>query len=283
MPIETLLSRQNSDGGWPYLRGGSWTEPTAYAILALLSAGEQDAAARGMGWIRSVARPDGGTAPRREVEESTWVTSLVALLPPDRLGQAYYQRSVEWLLRTAGQETSLATRLREYLRGYTRAPEQKFAGWPWMPGAAAWVGPTSLAILALRNASRQRHWPHLADRVEDGRQFLLVRMCQEGGWNHGSVHPLGYEAHPYPETTGMALAALAGVQSPKVEQGIAVARRFLEGCRSADAWNWLRLGLAAHGRWPADDSPAGIEYRTTPEIALSLLAGGGTANPLRES
>ena len=36
MSIEILLKKQNRDGGWPYVRGGSWTEPTVYAVLALL-------------------------------------------------------------------------------------------------------------------------------------------------------------------------------------------------------------------------------------------------------
>ena len=45
MSIELLVSKQNRDGGWPYVRGTSWTEPTVYAILALLAAGETEAGA----------------------------------------------------------------------------------------------------------------------------------------------------------------------------------------------------------------------------------------------
>ena len=47
MSIELVVSKQNRDGGWPYVRGTSWTEPTVYAILALLAAGESEAGAAG--------------------------------------------------------------------------------------------------------------------------------------------------------------------------------------------------------------------------------------------
>ncbi len=279
MPIETLISRQNPDGGWPYTRGGSWTEPTVYAVLALLAAGERARADRGMRWIVSAARPDGGWAPCGGVDESTWVTGLVALLPPELVGKPRYQGAIQWLIRTTGHESEFSYRLREFLRGDAMSPEQKFQGWPWVPGAAAWVGPTSIAILALRQAARYGVSEARGERLDSGRRFLLSRMCQEGGWNHGAALALGYAAHPYPETTGMALAALGGVQSPKVDRALAVARQFLADCRSADALNWLRLGLMAHGQLPPGYRPAALAYRTTPETSLGLLVAGGKDNP----
>jgi hypothetical protein len=271
MPIETLLETQNPDGGWPYTRGSSWTEPTVYAILALLAAGESAMAGRGIDWITSLRRSDGGWAPRTGVDESTWVTGLVALLPPERLGRAGYDGAIRWLLRTTGEESAFIYRLREFLLGNSQPPEQKFPGWPWVPGAAAWVGPTSVAILALRQAARRGASPGMEKRLEEGRGFLLAHMCKEGGWNHGSVRPLGYESNPYPETTGMALAALAGAPSPEVDRALGVARQFLAECRSADALNWLRLGLMAHGQLPAGYCAPAVPCRTIPETALDLL------------
>jgi hypothetical protein len=256
------------------MRGGSWTEPTVYATLAALAAGEQDAADRGLKWIVSRVRPDGGWAPCGGVDESTWVTSLVALLPPERLGAERYEAAIQWLVHTTGHETELSYRLREFLLGSSPPPEQKFAGWPWVPGSAAWVGPTSIAILALQQAAHRRPATALADRVESGQKFLLARMCKEGGWNHGSVRALGYESRPYPETTGMALAALAGVKSAEVDRALGVARQFLAECRSADALNWLTLGLIAHGQRGPGNPPPAVTYRTTPETALGLLLAG---------
>jgi hypothetical protein len=274
MTIETLAGKQNPDGGWPYFRGASWTEPTVYSVLAMLAAGENERAGRGLRWFRRVARPDGGYAPQAGVEESSWVTALVALLPPEQVGVAAHGRAIQWLLRTTGSESTAVYRLREWLLGAPRPPEQAFAGWPWTPGATGWVGPTSLSILALEKEARRHPSAEIAGRIADGRQFLLTRTCHEGGWNHGAPRALGYESGPYPETTGMALAALRGVDTPEVRRAIDMAHRFLADSRSADAINWLGLGLMAHGGMPAGYCrPAGVECRTLPETSLAMLIG----------
>jgi hypothetical protein len=271
MSIETLLGRQNRDGGWPYVRGGSWTEPTVYAVLALTAAGESEAAGRGVRWIVSTARRDGGWAPRADVDQSTWVTALVALLPAGLLGEAPHARGIEWLLETTGKESTGLYRLREWMLGNARPPELEFPGWPWFPGTAAWVGPTSLAILALEKENRRNPSERIVRRIEEGRSFLLRRACREGGWNHGSVQDLAYDSRPYPETTGMALAALRGVRSPVVDRALKLAGGFLGECHSADALNWLRLGLMAHGNLDAGYCPPEVLCRTLSESSLDLL------------
>lgn len=272
MNVDTLAGKQNPDGGWPYVRGASWTEPTVYAILAMLAAGEKDRAVRGIRWLTRVARSDGGFAPQAAVAESTWVTALVAWLPPEELGARRHEGAVRWLLETSGRESTKVYRLRQWMLGAPQPADQKFAGWPWTLGAAAWVGPTSLAILALEKEWRRKPSADISHRLSEGRHFLLARSCQEGGWNHGATQALGYAAGPYPETTGMALAALRGVDAPEVRRGVDVARRFLAGSHSADAINWLALGLLAHGEMPADYCrPAGVEYRTLPETSLAML------------
>ena len=276
MSVSTLLDKQNPDGGWPYTKGRSWTEPTAYAVLALLSARLKDAASRGVAWILSNRRPDGGWAPEPAVDESTWVTSLVALLPPDSLGPEAHLGAINWLLTVTGEESGSTYRLRQWLLGNSRPADQRNPGWPWVPGAAAWVGPTALAILALEQESRRNPSAVIQRRLADGRAFLLARMCQEGGWNHGSSRAAGYESRPYPETTGMALAALRGVVSPKIDRALDTASRFLAECRSADAQNWLTLGLAAHGRLSQDFRPSpDVRCRTLPDTSLALLVNAG--------
>jgi hypothetical protein len=205
------------------------------------------------------------------VDQSTWVTALVGLLPAELLGAAVYERTIGWLVSISGEESSRVHRLRSWLLG-NRLQKRESEAWPWMPGTAAWVGPTCVSILALEKARRRIASPEIPRRVQEGREFLLSRMCREGGWNHGSSYVLGVDASPYPETTGIALAAMRGVQSEKVEQSIRTAGAFLKDCRSADALNWLRLGLLAHNRLPAGYTPpAEITRRTLLEASLDLL------------
>ncbi len=272
MTVDALAGRQNPDGGWPYVRGVSWTEPTVYAVLALLAGGDKERARRGLRWLRSLQRADGGFPPQAIIEESGWATALVALLPREELGAEVHTGAIRWLLQTSGRESTRSYRVREWLLGNARPKNQEFPGWPWLPGTAAWVSPTSLAIIALDKENRVRPSRELQRRIDEGRQFLLARMCGEGGWNHGGVRALGYESRPYPETTGLALAALHGVNLPAVEKAVTKAREFLADTRSADAVNWLNLGLMAHGGMPAGYcAPSEIECRTLPETSLRIL------------
>ncbi len=275
MGPEFLLKKQNPDGGWPYLQGGSWTEPSVYAALALLAAGETAAAQRGIDWLNRTGRPDGGWASRPGVGESSWVTALAALVPEERIGQNAHRRAISWLMDTRGEDTTALYTLRLRLLGRTPSTDYVHPGWPWTKGAAAWVGPTSAAVLALDCENRRRPAPSVAERAKTGRDFLLAHTCTAGGWNHGAITAWGESMAPYPETTGMALLALRGVRAPQVDRSLAAGQKFLD-TRSADAQNWLRLGLGAHNQLPPRyEPPAGIAYRTVPEVALHCIVEHG--------
>lgn len=245
--------RQNSDGGWAYNRGCSWTEPAALVLLAQLATGINSSSlgfARGVNYLRAQAGRDGGFRPQVAVEESTWVTAVVALLPPEILGTAMHARALGWLKERTGHETNSSPKLR---------------GWPWFPGASAWVIPTSFAIIAFEKQLKRQDDPALRERVNDGRAFLRSRMCADGGWNHGSSRALGVDSDSYPETTGIALVALNGTGGLKAE---AAARRHLASCRTAEGTAWLRMALGIREN-------SGPVCRTNTDAALTALAMAG--------
>ncbi len=271
----TIETFQNKDGGWPYgAAGPSWTEPTVYALLALVAAGrgETEAVRRGARWLETVQSSDGGWRPQASVKQSTWVGALVALLPENLISLDRRLANLNRILVETGQESTPLNRLRQWMIGN---PHVKTGdGWPWFPGASAWVTPTALTILALR-----KHRTSLAGvehRIEEGRQFLTMHACDSGGWNHGSARALGYQANAYPETTGVALLALSGTESPIKEAGIRAAQHFLPKCSSAEGFAWLSLGLSANGSSPDRLAPE-LEPRTVIDTALLSMLKCGQA------
>lgn len=268
--LDIILGTQNPDGGWGYRPGGSsWVEPTVYALLALVGEPKAaDAIRRGRAWLRDLERADGGWPPRPEVRESTWVTALVLLLDGGRGELA--PRAAEWLLRQTGREATLLHRIRMKLLGVPEDYEAAPPAWPWYPGTAAWVVPTSISILALGKVAKRRPAREIALRIEEGRRFLLVRRCADGGWNHGSSRALGFQAFSYPETTGLALLALHGVPAQRLTASLLAAERLLRDCRSGEGVAWLAMALMAHGRNPIP--PAPIRIDTLPDAALLALA-----------
>lgn len=272
-----LKHQPNPDGGWAYSRGCSWTEPTVLALLAHLAAGvRNENYYGGLKFLRSVAAPDGGFRPHPAVAESTWVTAAVTLLPEEAIGEQQYRRAIDWLKGQTGQESSLNFRFRRWLSGSTdRYPE----AWAWFPGAAAWVIPTAFGILAFEKARAKHPDSALDERIRSAQDFLLSRMCVDGGWNHGSSRALGKDGDSYPETTGIALLALASLPpSRAIDKAKAAALKHLETCSGAEGQAWLSMALAAHRTKATVSTPA--VCHTTVEEALTVMAAA-SINPLR--
>lgn len=264
-----LLGAQNPDGGWGYRGGSSWTEPTAYSLLALTGeATAADAAARGRKWLRQNQRSDGGFAPRPSVGESTWVTALMVLAG---CGPEAEPRAVDWLLSQTNRDATFVYRLRQWMLGTQALSANNTPGWSWYPGTAGWVVPTSLTILALRKVHRRYSGTRIRERLEQGRRFLLDRMCEDGGWNHGSSRALGFQSVSYPETTGIALLALEGAGRTRLARSVAKAGEHFRTCRSLEGLAWLQLGLLAQGG-PAPEASPGFPARTLMDSALGILA-----------
>ena len=274
--ISLLRATQNPDGGWAYERGSSWTEPTAFCLLAL--AGEPECATaigKGVQWLETRQRRDGGWPPHPSVDRSTWVTALAALVLCAYQKSSGLDGATQWLARQTGEESTMIERLRRMLLGARMEAGEGTTGWPWYPGAAAWVMPTAMTMLALEQMGRSGGKSGWQERVGSGRQFLLARRCRDGGWNHGGSKALGYDAGSYPDTTGVALLALRGAQSPQIAAAVARAQQHWRDCRSAQGLSWLYLGLRAHGKEPAETKPCRLDARNTLDLALTSLAEKG--------
>jgi hypothetical protein len=277
--LNLVRSEQNADGGWGYRPGLSWTEPTAWAVLALAAGNDSGTAfERGCAWLRAAQLRDGGWPPSKAVEESTWVTAL-AVLALSHSGSVP-QSGLEWLVERNGRETDWVQRVRDWMLNAKPADPSSGSGWFWYPGTAAWVIPTSFAILALAQAApgvSTALAERIRERITEGRQFLLSRRCRDGGWNHGSAEALGYSSDSYPETTGLALLSL---EQPPAD-ALDAAERELKNCKSAQGTGWLQVGLFVHGRIHSEAVPAWRETLTDATLAVVTSAAVEGRNVLR--
>ena len=269
--------RQNRDGGWAYTgKGRSWTEPTAYVLLAQTATQiDRPSFEAGIRFLRATQRADGGWSPRPEVAESTWVTAVAALLPEEAVGAAPMKRALAWLDDHGGEESTLLFRFQQWVNG---THGDGTVGWPWFPGTAAWVTPTSISILAFEHALARREDKRLRERVNLAREYLVKHICADGGWNHGANHAVGRDRDSYPETTGAGLAALRPFTGEKNPDAIGkakqAARRHFATCKTAEGLAWLRIGLQAHGEVPParPDLTSPPVPRTTLDAALTAIA-----------
>jgi hypothetical protein len=271
--IDSLLTYQNPDGGWPYHPGGSsWTEPTVLTLLAGYANRDNAGRDRALAWVRRLERPDGGWSPKPGVDQSTWVTALAALLPPVDLGETAHGRAIKWLVGLTPANATFYARMRAWLSRLPTAEPN--AGWPWLPGTAAWATPTAISILALARQNRRKPDSVLKNRIQSARDFLLTHRCPDGGWNHGSAKALGVDAPSYPETTGTALLAVARMDAAAIAPSIKCAEAWWKDCPSSAAASWLRLGLGAAGH-VKDTQPDSLKPRTISDAALRSIAAAG--------
>jgi hypothetical protein len=113
-------------------------------------------------------------------------------------------------------------------------------------------------------------------------RLLRDRAIPSGGWNYGNSHVLANTLRPFPETTGVALCALAGQQRDgTIDRALAHLTHELPRVRTPLALGWGMLGLRTWQSRPAkctdwlaeaiaqsDTRPANPQHD-----ALLLLAG----------
>ena len=276
--VDRLLASAGEEGGWGYRPNSPiYAESTALACLALQAHGiDADRWRQGLAALARLQRTDGSVPVSAQVTRPCWATGLAVLAwtptrpEPPNAYEEHIARAVEWLLGISGRPLASG----QDLLGH----DVTLLGWPWVEGTHSWVEPTAYAILALRATGKAEH-----PRVREGIRLLHDRAFKEGGWNYGNTLVMGRTLRPFPATTGIALAALAGEShSSPVDAAIAYLTRELPRIRSPLSLAWGVIGLASWGAlpkeaegWLAECACADTPHKPGPyEDALLLLAGG---------
>ncbi|GMU84173.1 MAG: hypothetical protein AMXMBFR47_40430 [Planctomycetota bacterium] len=243
---DRLIAAQRPSGAWAYsARGAGAAEPTALGTLALLSRPDMEArpaATRGAEWLASIQKSGGEVPVSAELAGPCWPTSL-AVLAWLRADAGRFRdsvtRAVRWMLACTAKTSSVRTAEHQH--------DASLVGWAWVDGTHSWVEPTAYAMLALRAAG------HAAQpRFDEAQRLIVDRAIPSGGWNYGNTQVLANTLRPFPETTGVALAALAGgPRLAAVERGIEFLGAELPRIRSPLALGWGLIGLAAWDARPA--------------------------------
>jgi hypothetical protein len=241
---ESLAQRFTAEGGIAdRIRGRFRTDATGWGILALHAAGgDSENLERHRARLIQEQEKDGRLCVDREHTDSYWPTALAILAwqnsPSSHEAQS---RAIRFLIETTGLH-----RPRQWFDAAGHDPLLK--GWPWIDGTHSWIEPTALNVLALKVTGHAQH-----ERVLEAIRMILDRQLPHGGWNYGSTYVFGREHLPMPESTGAALAGLAGmVGQEKVARSLAYLQGEADRLRTPISLGWTLLGLAAWDLWPSN-------------------------------
>jgi hypothetical protein len=224
-----------------------YTEPTALALLALRATQTPDerthqAADEAARWLASIQNPNGSVGISQSLSSPEWTTPYAILVWSGK--EEYAEQAAkasDWLLEWKG--SSLKNEPEVF------AHDATIVGWPWVTGTHSWIEPTALAVLALRKQGLSHH-----ERVRDGLRLIINRSIPTGGWNYGNNVVYGSTLRPQPTDTGMALAALHGVEGADVAAPLACSylESIIKDLRAPQSLCWALLGLTAWKRRPPD-------------------------------
>ena len=274
--VDRLSERFLADGGMSDSRHGTFrADSTGWGILALSAGGgNKDVIESHRKRLIRAQDEAGGVFIDNKHVEAHWPTALAVLAWQNSLecGHAR-ENAIQFLLRTTGVRASNQS-------NGPFAHDLALKGWPWIDGTHSWIEPTALSIIALKSTTYDRH-----KRVHEAVEMILNRQLPHGGWNYGNTLVFGRELRPMPESTGAALAGLAGlVDENSVAKSLSYLRDEVDRLNTPISVGWTLLGLAAWGNWPSS-SPTLVErclarqsrYGDYGTSALSLLLLGALA------
>jgi hypothetical protein len=268
--IDFLLQSQNADGGWSYRANAasvSYVESTAAVLLALPDTAER-ARMRGIDFLLSIQHADGGWGIASIDSESGWMTAWAIRALVDLNASNAVERGCQWLFTTEGIRIEDPIDRAENYR--MLKIDSTLRGWPWQSGDAAWVHPTSLAMLALIAAGHGEH-----SRVADGATYLFDRAAPNGGWNIGNPWMIDKQIPATIQDTAVALQAFRALKQfdndLRVVHAIIYLRQAIARAQTPAELAW---GIVALREWNVDVSDALNRLK-----ALQLDDGSWQGNP----
>ena len=278
-----LTDTQNPDGGWGYGPGhGSNVEATA--AVALASAGATAMASLhgdAVAWLQAAQNADGGWGFAPDDPQSGWMTAWAVLaLARDSVVTEAVDHGAAWLLRTQALDSGASASAAELEKSKTLlGMDLTLRAWPWLPGQASFVEPSSMALWALTGVPSS---PAIRARIDQVVRYLVDRRCQPAGWNVGNPMMFSRAFPPRACPTAWTLLALAKAAPEAILPADIDALREdmrIDGGALALAW-----GLCALHALGQEDAAAAARLATLQEpdggwggnpyvTAVTLMAG----------
>lgn len=231
-------------GGFCSRNGGDYRpDATAWAGLALTSLGvREDLVQSARSRLAAGQMEDGRISVSPKHPETFWPTPLAILVWH---GSPSYSesrsRALRFLLATSGKHWKKG-------KDASLGHDTNIRGWPWIGDTHSWVEPTALVLMVLDLTGCAYH-----ERAQQGRLMLLDRQLELGGWNYGNTSVFGQRLRPMPESTGLALNALAGrVSREVVKTSISYLKAQVSQIHTPLSLGWSILGLGAWGERPGN-------------------------------
>ena len=273
---QTILARQLSTRGFADLPNGTIRpDATAWALIVFRSKSVDIQVIKGAGdRLVDYQLPDGRVVISPNHPDAYWPTPLAIMAwHASASHQKALTQAAHFLLHTTGVHWE---KTEDDVVGH----DTSIPGWPWIDQTHSWITPTSLSMLALSATGFSEH-----ERVMAGVRLLIDRQLPSGGWNYGNTSVLGQTLRPFPETTGIALNALAGrVSRERVEPSLEYLYTQVHMLRSPLSLGWAILGLAAwdllpenREEWISEALKRGDQYGgfDTSSLCVLLLAALG--------
>jgi hypothetical protein len=224
-----------------HIGGGCRPDATAWAVIALKACRKDtDIIKQAQARLAAEQLDDGRVCISLKHPDAFWPTPLAILAWHGSTGHIGSQsRAVNFLLNTSGKHW-------ERKPDSPTAHDTSIKGWSWIENTHSWVEPTALALIALQTAGYEKH-PRSIEAIK----MLVDRQLPEGGWNYGNTSVFGKELNSMPETTGIALQALADlVPREQIKKSLTYLKTTVEKLYTPFALGWSLLGLSAWNERP---------------------------------